>query len=211
MAAKRRAAHSIPIVLTAKPAKAKFVWLPAPTPQRDCAPGEVCAQGINTELNVCQAAPSNITPNNTTNITPNNTTNISPNNLPTTYIAARVQSEATGDEACAITDPGPDIYAIGLEDTGGAPLGWGRHVSNAVQFDGNDHVDTSHLDGSAPGLDADLCPDQFDGNVVALGCDAESWLTVEFIDDGGKHRSAWLATARSRSWSTSTAHSAAAP
>ena len=102
-----------------------------------------------------------------------------------TYIAARVQSEASGDAACAITDPGPDIYAIGLEDTGGTPLGWGRHVANAVQFDGNDHVDTSHLDGSAPGLDADLCPDQFDGNVVALGCDPESWLAVEFIDDGG--------------------------
>jgi hypothetical protein len=155
----------------------------------DCAPGEICGPGLSTDLNICRVDSTNGNTNGDTNGNTNGDTNGNTNGVvTTTYVAIRVQSESTGDEACANAsdnDPGPDIYAIGLEDTGGSPLGWGSHISNLVQFDSNDHTDTSHLDGSAPSLDGDSCPDQFDGNVVALGCDAESWLTVEFFDDGG--------------------------
>ena len=154
--------------------------VPSCSSDADCAQGEFCAQGLNTEITICQSGPTNAV-NGDTNIGDN----IEPNAAIQEYYAVRVQSETTNSEACGITDPGPDIYAIGLEDTGAVPLGWGRHIANLVQFGDNDHVDPSHLDGAPPTLDADFCPDQFDGNVVALGCDFESWVAVEFIDGNG--------------------------
>jgi hypothetical protein len=145
----------------------------------DCAPGEICAAGVNTELLVCQA--DSTTTNNTTGMTNNNTT--TPNNNTTVYYDLLIQSTTTAAEFCGdTTDPGPDIFAVGLEDSTGAQLGWGIVDWEAVQFDGNDQTDTSVIDGSAPDVAADNCPDMFDGNVVALGCDADSYIVVSFVD-----------------------------
>lgn len=99
------------------------------------------------------------------------------------YIA-KVESTTTAVDACSVGDPGPDIFAVGLEDSTGAALGWGRPVWEDIQLDANTHADTTILDGSAPDLNADSCPDMFDGNVVSLGCgdSAGNWLALEFID-----------------------------
>jgi hypothetical protein len=152
------------------------------TADSDCGPGEVCGAGVNTELNVCKAdstTTNNITPN---NVDPNNVT---PNNA-VVYYAVRIQSTSAGDDSCANTDPGPDIFGVGLEDSTGAQLGWGVVDWEEITFDGNDHTDTSIIDGNGPDLGADNCPDMFDGNVVSLGCDATSFLIVSFVDSSSQ-------------------------
>lgn len=106
------------------------------------------------------------------------------------YIA-KLESTTTGDEACAVADPGPDIFGIGLEDGLGEQLGWGIPVWDEIQQDGNDHSDTSLFDGNALDIGADACPDMFDGNVVSLGCEESGdmagprWIAFEFVDGDG--------------------------
>ena len=123
-----------------------------------------------------------MTNNNPTNNNPTNN-NTSTNNNTTLLYAARIQSTTSSQEACGdVTDPGPDIFGVGLEDSTGAQLGWGQVAWEEVQFDNNDHVDTSVIDGNGPDLASDVCPDMFEGNVVSLGCDAGSYIVVNFID-----------------------------
>ena len=149
----------------------------------DCAPGEVCARGVNTDLLVCQLDTANN--NNNNNGMTNNTTGTNNPPMPTLYYNVRIQSTASGDAACAVNDPGPDIFGAAVEDSTGAVLGWAEVAWNAVQFEDNEHTDDSMIDGNAPDLGADNCPDMFDGNVVALGCDAESYIIVRFLGSDG--------------------------
>ena len=98
------------------------------------------------------------------------------------YIA-KVESTTTAVDGCAVEDPGPDIFGVGLEDGLGEQLGWGSVVWEEIQTDANSHADTSILDGTPLDLAADACPDMFDGNVVALGCEETgNWLALEFLD-----------------------------
>ena len=100
---------------------------------------------------------------------------------PVLLYIAKVESTTTDTDACDVDDPGPDLFGIGLEDGFGAPLAWGRPVWEEIQLDANAHADTSILDGSALDFGTEACPDMFDGNVVALGCEG-NWLAFEFID-----------------------------
>lgn len=157
------------------------VCVPTCTTNEDCAAGEACGEGVNTTQMVCQISDDSNDPNNTTNNTTNNTSN-DPNNA-VLYYAAQIISTTSSQEACGdVTDPGPDIFGVGLEDSTGAQLGWGIVDWDNVTLEGNDQSDSSVIDGNGPDLAADVCPDMFDGNVVALGCDAESYIVVSFID-----------------------------
>lgn len=110
------------------------------------------------------------------------------------YIA-KIESTTMGDEGCAVEDPGPDIFGVGLEDGEGAPLAWGSIVWEQIQLGGNTHSDSSLIDGSALDFGGDACPDMFDGNVLSLGCeDTGNWIAVEFLD-GDSNRVALDATA----------------
>lgn len=144
----------------------------------DCPGGWVCREGINTTQLVCQVDEQNNPPNigNT-----NNPPNISTNNR-VVYYAVEIRSTTTDEEACFIDDPGPDLFGVGLEDVTGAILGWGVVDWDQIQFDGNAHTDVSVIDGNGPSLGADVCPDQFDGNVVSLGCGFDSFIIVSFVD-----------------------------
>lgn len=159
------------------------------TSDADCATG-VCREGDNTALQVCKVDSTNNPPNNTNNNTTNNTTtNNDTNNVPATlYYVALVTSTTTDPASCSeSSDPGPDIFGVALEDDTGTVLGWGASVGDEIQLDGNDQANFDILDGSAPDLGADSCPDMFDGNVVALGCPGVdgAFVAVEFLDDSG--------------------------
>lgn len=160
------------------------VCVPTCATAADCLAGEVCEAGVNTALTVCRA---DNTSNNTTgnNTTANNTT---VNNVPTVYYNVRIQSTTTG-AGCEVTDPGPDIFGVGLEDSTGNVLGYGIVDWDSIQYDNNDNTDLGVIDGNGPDLGADYCPDMFDGNVVALGCATDasgSWIIVSFVDSGSQ-------------------------
>lgn len=151
------------------------------TSDADCLAGEVCGEGVNTQLDVCKSD----TDTNNGGTTNNTTGTNNVNNGTTLLYVARIQSTSSGDEACAVSDPGPDIFGVGLEDTTGAQLGWGEIAWEEVQFDDNDYTDTSVIDGNGPDLAADTCPDEFSDSVVSLGCDAASYIIVGFVGSDG--------------------------
>lgn len=147
----------------------------------DCLEGQVCEEGVNTTSLVCKdggATNNGATNNGATN---NGTTN---NGVATVYYVAQIVDNSAGDDACSISDPGSDIFGVALESTAGDNLGWAEITWEELNADGNDYTDTSILDGSAPGLDADDCPSDFAADsVVALGCGG--WIAVEFKDADG--------------------------
>lgn len=164
------------------------VCVPTCTTDDDCLDGEECGEGVNTEQNVCKVSGDSNNTNN--NGTTNNTTSTNNGTTPATlYYTVAITSTTTEAAACGdVSDPGPDIFGVGLEDTQGNPLGWGVIDYDGIQFDGNDEVDTGVIDGNAPEVGADGCPDTFAGNVVALGCegsDEGSYIVVSFVGADG--------------------------
>lgn len=156
------------------------VCVPTCETAADCGPDEVCEQGENTQLLVCKAGGANNPTNNTTGT--NSTTGT--NNMPTLLYTVRIKSTTLG-AGCEVSDPGPDIFGVGLEDSTGSPLGFGIVDWDATQIDNNDNADVFVIDGNGPDLGADYCPDSFDGNVASLGCadDASgSFIIVSFVD-----------------------------
>ena len=156
------------------------VCVPTCASDADCLAGEECGPGVNTTLDVCKASSTNGMTNGGTNGMTNGMTN---GGMATLYYVDRIQSTTSGDDACAnVSDPGPDIFGVGLEDSTGAQLGFGSVDWDEIQAENNDQTDTGVLDANGPDLAADSCPDMFDGNVVSLGCSATSWIAVSFTD-----------------------------
>lgn len=146
----------------------------------DCAEGQVCEAGVNTASMVCKAGDTG-TNNTTNNSTNNGTTNNGEE--PTLYYVAAIQDTSAG-EACEEADPGSDIFAVALETITGETLGYGSLVWEEFGPEANEYQNTSIFDGSAPSLEADDCPSDFNADtVVALGCGG--WIAVEFWDSEG--------------------------
>ncbi len=92
------------------------------------------------------------------------------------------------------TDPGSDIMYAELIDDEGTTLGWGNNVRyiSGAEPNGNDYIDASIIDGTAPvpliddGSEDDGCPaggDRFSpSTVVSLGCGGA--MIVEFLNAG---------------------------
>jgi hypothetical protein len=105
-------------------------------------------------------------------------------------------SDPSSDAACvnpSDDDPGSDLYGVLLEKDDGSQY-WAEVHYDGIVTDGNLKTDTSRIDGTPPGLDADECPDVgFDDGVVALGCggelivgfwdsDNDDWVPLENLD-----------------------------
>lgn len=137
----------------------------------ECNGGLVCRPGVNTASRVCRP-PADDELNGEL---PDEPTSTSP-----TFAALVVESTATTTELCDLAEPGPDLFAVAVED-GASTVAWGLVEFASVTVDGNDHANSSVLDGAAPDTDPTTgCP-EFDGHVVSLGCDG-AFVVVSFVD-----------------------------
>ncbi len=159
--------------------------VPICTGDPGCPAGQVCAEGENTDALVCKPATNNGTNNGTAtnNATTGATvgTNSGTNGSGDLLYLARILDTSSGEQSCDVDDPGSDILAVALEDDTGTAIGWGAVVWDEIVFEGNLFTATDHLDGNAPDLNADRCPDDFNSDTVtSLGC--EGSIVVEFLD-----------------------------
>lgn len=92
-------------------------------------------------------------------------------------------SDPSNDDACVSPsndDPGVDLYGIVIDKADGTQH-WAEIHYDGIITDDNLRTDTSLIDGTPPGLDADECPDgSFNDSVLALGCGGE--IIVGFWD-----------------------------
>lgn len=154
----------------------------------DCLVGELCREGAYTQQMVCRMGEINSEPNNaSTNNSINNVqiNNDNSSNNQEVYHLVQIVSVTTDPDACGVPDPGPDIFGVSISDATGAVLGWGNLVWEEVQFDGNEFLSTAHLDGSQPAIDAGECVDFSEETIVSLGCNANNFIAVEFLDPQG--------------------------
>jgi hypothetical protein len=98
-----------------------------------------------------------------------------------------VTSQEQGSCNSTGSDPGADLFGVELRDSDGNTLGWAKVASSNIKNkSSNDHTNPSVLNGQPDlsGKDG-VCPPDFDGNNVALGCGGD--ITVSFTGSNGEN------------------------
>jgi hypothetical protein len=102
-----------------------------------------------------------------------------------TLTVVRIVDQSEECDPTEDSDPGADIFAVGLETESGEPIAWGSVAWDNVLAMDNDFASTAPIDGKPLQLMPQKnCPDPLtDQNSVSLGCNG--WIAVEFLDSDG--------------------------
>ncbi|QDG53400.1 hypothetical protein FIV42_22435 [Persicimonas caeni] len=157
---------------------------PECTTDDDCAEGETC----NTETGMCEGTEPECTTDDDCAEGETCNTDSGMCEVATIYGFAQITdvSDTTNDALCgdSLDDPGSDLYGIELTSADGSSSFWAQWVYDGVNHSTDLASPAGVIDGTAPGLDAEDCPEAgFSDSVVALGCGGS--LIVEFVDDQG--------------------------
>ena len=118
---------------------------------------------------------------------------VSENNPTNPLFVVQIEDVTTGSGCTSTTrgdgDPGSDLTYVALLDAQGTTLGYAEQVDCAYTDNDitNDFSACGHIDGSAPGIDTQKCPEDgvtgqsFDFDTVfSLGCNG--YLLAQFLD-----------------------------